>query len=108
MPRPVLALPCASRSTISTARPLAARAVPRLMAVVVLPTPPFWFAIASTRPRPGEGGSVASDTAQSGDDQDPSIGIRQARLPLNLHCPACGGLGQFRLDLPALGKDASC
>ena len=30
--------------------PQAASAVPRLMAVVVLPTPPFWLAIANTRP----------------------------------------------------------
>src|SRR3569833_729149 len=49
MPRPVLALPCGSRSTISTRSPTAASAVPRLIAVVVLPTPPFWFA--STRIR---------------------------------------------------------
>ena len=49
MPRPVDALPCGSRSTISTRSPIAASAVPRLMAVVVLPTPPFWLARASTR-----------------------------------------------------------
>ena len=46
MPRPVLALPCGSRSTISTRSPTAASAVPRLIAVVVLPTPPFWLASA--------------------------------------------------------------
>src|SRR5690606_38342406 len=44
MPSPVLALPCGSRSTISTRSPIAASAVARLMAVVVLPTPPFWLA----------------------------------------------------------------
>src|SRR3954447_8423235 len=49
MPRPVDALPCGSRSTISTFSPIAASAVPRLMAVVVLPTPPFWLARARTR-----------------------------------------------------------
>src|SRR5262245_1427198 len=49
MPSPVEALPCGSRSTISTCSPIAASAVPRLIAVVVLPTPPFWLAIASTR-----------------------------------------------------------
>src|SRR5450759_3696392 len=53
MPKPVEALPCGSRSTISTCSPMAARAVPRLIAVVVLPTPPFWLAIASTRGRAG-------------------------------------------------------
>src|SRR3977135_3231187 len=49
MPSPVDALPCGSRSMISTCSPIAASAVPRLIAVVVLPTPPFWFAIAITR-----------------------------------------------------------
>ena len=45
--------PCGSVSMISTFSPTAASAVPRLMAVVVLPTPPFWLATASTRnPRP--------------------------------------------------------
>ena len=34
---------------ISTRSPMAASAVPRLIAVVVLPTPPFWLAMASTR-----------------------------------------------------------
>ena len=37
-----------SRSTSRTLRPRIARAAERLMAVVVLPTPPFWFAIAMT------------------------------------------------------------
>src|SRR3977135_1401899 len=49
MPSPVDALPCGSRSTISTFSPIAASAVPRLIAVVVLPTPPLWCARASTR-----------------------------------------------------------
>src|SRR5579871_3341224 len=40
---------CASRSTRSTRWPRSARAAPRLTAVVVLPTPPFWFATAITR-----------------------------------------------------------
>ena len=45
----VLALPCGSRSTISTCSPMAASAVARLMAVVVLPTPPFWLATVMMR-----------------------------------------------------------
>src|SRR5690606_17445891 len=49
MPRPVLALPCGSRSTIKTRSPIAASAVARLIAVVVLPTPPFWFAMVMIR-----------------------------------------------------------
>ena len=52
-PSPVEALPCGSMSTISTVSPIAASAVPRLIAVVVLPTPPFWLASARTRGRSG-------------------------------------------------------
>src|SRR5665213_174117 len=55
MPKPVEALPCGSRSTTRTCSPMAAKAVPRLMAVVVFPTPPFWLAIAITRGRPASG-----------------------------------------------------
>src|SRR6059058_6319826 len=42
--------PCGSRSRSSTRRPFRANAAARLTAVVVLPTPPFWFAIAMTVP----------------------------------------------------------
>lgn len=45
-PIPVEALPCGSRSISTTRCPLWARAAARLMAVVVLPTPPFWLATA--------------------------------------------------------------
>src|SRR5947207_14546034 len=54
MPSPVEALPCGSRSTTSTRCPAALSAVARLTAVVVLPTPPFWLAIAMIRARPME------------------------------------------------------
>ena len=49
IPRPVVALPCGSRSTTSTRKPISARPAPRLTAVVVLPTPPFWLATAMMR-----------------------------------------------------------
>ena len=42
-----------AESISSTFSPTAARAVPRLIAVVVLPTPPFWLAMARTRGRLG-------------------------------------------------------
>ena len=48
-PAPVVALPCGSRSTSSTRRFIAARLAARLTVVVVLPTPPFWFATAMIR-----------------------------------------------------------
>ena len=49
MPAPVVALPCGSRSTSSTRRFIAVRLAARLTAVVVFPTPPFWFTIARIR-----------------------------------------------------------
>src|SRR5947208_11273038 len=45
---PLVVLPCGSISTSNTLRPAAARYVARLIAVVVLPTPPFWFVMAYT------------------------------------------------------------
>ena len=53
------ALPCGSRSMTSTRRPPRARAVARFTAVVVLPTPPFWFAMTKVR-RAGGGGAPGS------------------------------------------------
>src|SRR5438067_5351134 len=44
MPAPMVALPCGSRSTSSTRWSSLARPAARLTLVVVLPTPPFWFA----------------------------------------------------------------
>src|SRR5881394_3715843 len=49
IPLPMVALPWGSRSTRSTRRWVAASDAARLTAVVVLPTPPFWFAMAMTR-----------------------------------------------------------
>jgi len=48
-PTPVVALPCGSESMSKTFRSLAAKAAARLIAVVVLPTPPFWLLTARTR-----------------------------------------------------------
>src|SRR6266702_1779877 len=48
MPRPTDSAPCGSKSTSSTRRPCSASAAPRLIVVVVLPTPPFWLQTAAT------------------------------------------------------------
>ena len=48
-PQPMVALPCGSQSISSTRRCVAASEAARFTAVVVLPTPPFWLAIAMTR-----------------------------------------------------------
>src|ERR1700730_2561918 len=49
-PRPLVEFDCGSQSTSSVLTSAAASEAARLMAVVVLPTPPFWFATAMTRP----------------------------------------------------------
>ena len=46
-PIPLVALACGSRSMSSTLCPRAASPAERLIAVVVLPTPPFWLAVAT-------------------------------------------------------------
>src|SRR5689334_1027561 len=48
-PQPIVALPCGSMSISSTRRRVAANEAARFTAVVVLPTPPFWFATAMMR-----------------------------------------------------------
>jgi len=48
MPAAVVALPWGSRSMRRTFLFVAARLAARLTAVVVLPTPPFWLAMAMT------------------------------------------------------------
>src|SRR5438105_7825351 len=47
-PRPDVEFACGSRSTSSVGWPASARAAARLIAVVVLPTPPFWLTTATT------------------------------------------------------------
>jgi hypothetical protein len=60
---PVEAFPCGSRSTTNTRNPRSASAAPRLTAVVDLPTPPFWLAIAMMRAVPGASGTTGSGLA---------------------------------------------
>src|SRR6056297_3640083 len=87
IPRPVEALPCGSRSTISTRAPESASAAPRLIVVVVLPTPPFWLAIAMMR---GALVRLGSGTGYSCDVQNDGVGVCHAcintggELPLPL------------------------
>ena len=46
MPSPTVAFACGSTSTSSVSYPASAMQAATFTAVVVLPTPPFWFAIA--------------------------------------------------------------
>ena len=68
--------------------PTSASAAARLIAVVVLPTPPFWLAMARIR---GPGGRVGSDTRDTSDNQNcglcgrsgwPPSRMKSARFPV--------------------------
>ena len=80
-----MALPWGSRSTTRTRRPDSASAAPRFTAVVVLPTPPFWLAMAMIR---GSSSGRALDPVGSGVRPDPPaararrcVGCRPASEP---------------------------
>src|ERR1044072_1332986 len=87
MPSPVDALPCVSRSRMRTVSPTAASAVPRLMAVVVLPTPPFWLAMARTRSELAAGMSVLRFAFEVRDHGDPAVAVGDAWDQLNIETP---------------------
>src|SRR5690348_5781679 len=113
MPSPVEALPCGSRSTISTVSPTAASAVPRLMAVVVFPTPPFWLARARTRGTAGRSYMIVLSASRSKmlsyfrcltllsttqqDDTPGRVGL--AGDQLGFDTPRFRGCGQFSLNI---------
>src|SRR6187549_2425231 len=101
-PSPVEALPCGSTSRTSTFSPTAARAVARLMAVVVLPTPPFWLAMARTR---GWGGR--SDTGEPFHTDDATGGVAPAGDERRFERPGLAGLRQFGLDAASLQEEAA-
>src|SRR5262245_243104 len=107
MPSPVEALPCGSRSMISTCSPMAASAVPRLIAVVVLPTPPFWLAIAITRGGCGLGMRLASGMT-SGMSAGRSTGSFMASRPARdrLACESVAILWRRRITLQPDNDDA--
>src|SRR5689334_1195492 len=102
MPRPVDALPWGSRSISRTCSLFAASAVARLIAVVVLPTPPFWLATARTRIASGCWG----DTVEMADPDNARVAGGPTRNALRLHVPLCRRLRQFRADIAALEKEA--
>src|SRR3569833_2047210 len=91
MPSPVEALPWGSMSITRVGSPMAASAVPRLMAVVVLPTPPFWFA--TTRTRGFRGGDMTGAQLSHGHHSTRRIGL--AWDLRDLHVPKFMGFGQF-------------
>src|SRR5437773_8316887 len=112
MPSPVLALPCASRSMTRMRWPAAASAVAKLIAVVVLPTPPFWLATATMRARRtatrarGSASAVAMLTGYllQAKNDPPRIGTALAKP--HRHCPVFAREGQFILDPGSFEKQA--
>src|SRR5215475_8822832 len=95
MPSPVEALPCGSRSISRICSPTAASAVARLIAVVVLPTPPFWLAIAKIF------GAIGADS------KDDGVTVCYAGLRGALNLPGLHGLSQFGLPVPAFVEKAN-
>src|ERR1700737_2913710 len=89
-PRPLVALPWGSRSTTSTRFSEAASEAARFTAVVVLPTPPFWFATARIRAMAPSGavreGAAVTRARRGSDNRSP----RPARPPL-FHVERAGG-----------------
>src|ERR1700745_968856 len=81
------------------------------MAVVVLPTPPFWLASATIRARRttetarGWASMVARLTGnllQAKNDPPP---VGQALFDRHIHCPGFAGQGQFLVEPLAFGKE---
>src|SRR4051812_18837038 len=102
MPRPVEALPCGSESISRTRSPTAASAVPRLMAVVVLPTPPFWLAITRTRRERSD----PTGTAKPPHTHDPAPDVTLGRHDIGLVFPISCGFTHFRHYILSLEEQA--
>src|SRR5437899_6821278 len=102
MPRPVEALPWGSESISNTRSPTAAKAVPRLMAVVVLPTPPFW--LATTRTRISR--SDLTGTAKPLHTHDAASGVTLGRHDVGLIFPISSSFLHFRHHILSLEEQA--
>src|SRR6516225_2039071 len=105
-PSPVEALPCGSESSNSTRSPMAARAVPRLMAVVVLPTPPFWLAMAMTREGLGSAGKRSADMGEPRDLEDAPRRVALAGQDLKRKSPGLARLRDLGFGAAPLQKEA--
>src|ERR1700733_14573940 len=98
MPSPVDALPCGSESSSSTRSPMAESAVPRLIAVVVLPTPPFWLAMA--RMRVGLPG-----TGEPFHFQNAALRVAEAGNSVAREPPGPPRLGDLRVNAASLEEE---
>src|SRR3954468_4237031 len=82
MPSPTESDPWGSKSTSSTRRPYSASAAPRLIVVVVLPTPPFWLHIAMIRAGPCRCTGAGSGRRGTGRPVGPTSRASRALLRL--------------------------
>src|SRR3954468_5440605 len=99
-PRPELAFPWGSRSTSRTRFSATASEAARFTAVVVLPTPPFWFAIARTDPMP----PLRSDRDhRSPNARDVPRGIDDAQIRCAFHVEQ----RDFRSSNPLVNREAT-
>src|SRR5438093_5222242 len=109
IPTPVEALPWGSRSMTNTCWPASARQAPRFTAVVLLPTPPFWLAMAMTRAALTAAGD--RDVALAGADD---VGASEGTLAALVGFPRpCGGPSAVadpaaEADRAALSLGARC
>src|SRR5438046_1841670 len=108
MPRPVEALPWGSLSISNTRSPTAANAVPRLIAVVVLPTPPFWLATTSTLKRlcRERKGSDFTGTAEPFHTNDAASGVALGGDHVRLVFPISSGFLHLRYYILSLEEQA--
>src|SRR5258708_35008632 len=85
----------------NTFSPMAARAVPRLIAVVVLPTPPFWLEIANTF-------SCLAGTNKLRDFENAPARIAQAVMYYGGESPGLPRFCDLTVNCDALQKQAFC
>jgi hypothetical protein len=75
----------------STLYPSSAKEAPRLTAVVLFPTPPFWFATAITRAIFGEGASEGTGCEGASSAEEDAVtwlpGVTLLEAPAALFCP---------------------
>src|ERR1700757_5236918 len=83
-------------------KPPTARAAARLMAVVVLPTPPFWLAMAMMRGR-----LVWSGMTDLAHFQDAAFAPFGGGNTLDIHVPEGGGERQFFVRRSSFGEEAN-
>ena len=80
-PSAVLAFPCGSRSTTRVRSPCSASAAAMFTVLVVLPTPPFWFATVNTLRRDGRGKRPSWCSARAARSASSAIGVRPWSSP---------------------------